>query len=297
MTVTTPHMQPVVESRRIYSYDHCELSLFETSQQAEAVPLAFEHLTLMSMTKGKKVMHMDQRAPFDYLPGESLIIPAGQRMHIDYPEADIHNPTQCMALMMDMSFMQQTFAQMDAYYQPLGDSHQWALPVDSCYLVNSAEVTALLGKIARLSLENKPMNELRVDLSLKELIVMIAQQQHHSELDADDGRNSNSDHFSHVMHFIRQHLSEKISIEKLSRMAYMSRTNFFKAFKLYFGLSPADYILRERITLAKQLLPDHTMSIAEIAYQTGFNNIPYFIRQFRRQEGITPGEYRMGMAR
>jgi hypothetical protein len=242
MTATTPHMQPAVENRRVYSYAHCELNLFETSQQAEAVPLTFDHLTLMSMTKGKKIMHMDHIAPFAYLPGESLIVPARQTMHIDYPDADINNPTQCTALMMEESFMQQTFAQMESYCHTLDAPGQWALPPDACCFVNSPEITALIGKIARLSLEHKPMNELRVELSLKELIVMLAQQQHLSQLDAYGSKGGNSEHFTYVMHFIRQHLSEKISIEKLSRVACMSRTNFFKAFKVYFGLSPADYI-------------------------------------------------------
>jgi AraC-like DNA-binding protein len=288
-------MQPAVENRRVYSYAHCELNLFETSQQAEAVPLTFDHLTLMSMTKGKKIMHMDHIAPFDYLAGESLIVPGGQTMHIDYPDADLNNPTQCIALMLEESFLQQTFSQMESYSLTLNDPRQWTLPENACYFVNSAEITALVGKIARLSLEHMPMNELRVELSLKELIVMLAQQQHLSQLEAYAAKGANNDHFTYVMHFIRQHLSEKISIEKLSRMACMSRTNFFKAFKTYCGLSPADYIVRERISLARQLLPDHTMSIAEIAYQTGFNNIPYFIRQFRKQEGVTPGEYRLGL--
>ncbi len=239
-------------------------------------------------------MHLNDQHPFDYLPGESLIIPAHQHMLIDYPEANLHDPTQCTALVLEDHFIQQTFSQLDTRYQAFDNNHSWIMPSSTFHFVNSAEITAIISKIVRLSMDHKPMNELRIELSLKELLVLIAQQQHLSHLEQQGGYTNGDDNFSHVVHFIKQHLSEKISIDKLSRLAYMSRTNFFKSFKLYLGLSPADYILRERISLAKQLLQDPTISIAEVAYQSGFNNIPYFIRQFKKQERLTPGEYRVG---
>jgi len=295
MAQPTPIIQPAVEQRRVYSYTHCELNLFETTQQAQAVPLQFNHLTIMSMMRGKKVIRMDRSAPFDYLPGESLIIPAQRAMLIDYPEAGISSPTQCTALMMEENFIQQNLDQLDEEYNTMDNSHHWALPMDSCFFLHNPEITATINKIVHLSLDHKPMNELRVELSLKELLILIAQQQHLSQTEQASEYAHNSNHFAHVLHFIKQHITEKISIEQLSRIACMSRTNFFKAFKSYLGLSPADYIVRERIALARQLLQEADISIAEIAYQSGFNNIPYFIRQFRKQEQVTPGEYRAAL--
>ena len=293
MTTANSQAQPAIEQRRVYSYSQCELNIFETTQQVEAIPLVFKDLAIMSMMRGKKIMHFDNQSSFDYLPGESLIIPPKQAMLIDYPDAQLHDPTQCTALVMEEHFVRQTFAQLDAQYRVFDDSHSWMLSTHAFHFVNSAEITALISKIVRLSMEHKPMNELRIELSLKELLVLIAQQQHLSYLNRHDTFTDSNDQFAHVVQFIKQHLSEKISIDQLSRLAYMSRTNFFKSFKLYLGLSPADYILRERISLAKQLLQDPTVSIAEVAYQSGFNNIPYFIRQFKKQERLTPGEYRL----
>ncbi|HEU4553428.1 MAG TPA: helix-turn-helix domain-containing protein [Chitinophaga sp.] len=295
MVQPIPHMPPAAAQRRVYSYAHCELHLFETTRQAAAVPLQFNHLTIMCMMRGKKVIRMERAAPFVYLPGESLVVPAQRPMLVDYPDAGVCSPTQCTALIMEESFVQKHLDQLDAQYHTPESSHHWALPMDSCFFLYNPEITATINKIVRLSQEHTPMHELRVDLSLKELLVLIAQQQHLSQTQQGNAYIASFGRFAQVLQFIKQHLSEKISIAQLSRIACMSRTNFFKAFKSYLGLSPADYIVRERINLAKQLLHDPGMSIAETAYQSGFNNIPYFIRQFRKQEQLTPGSYRAAL--
>ena len=71
-------------------------------------------------------------------------------------------------------------------------------------------------------------------------------------------------------------------------MVYMSKSNFFKAFKLELGISCLDYIIRERLKLAKQFLNNHFNSISEAAYKSGFNNLNYFSEVFKKFEGLTP---------
>ena len=88
----------LVENRTAYSFDMCELNLFETHQSAENVNLVFNHFVLTSMLSGKKVMKLPKRQAFDYLPGESVILPPGELMNIDFPDAKRQSPTQCIAL-------------------------------------------------------------------------------------------------------------------------------------------------------------------------------------------------------
>ncbi len=54
----------------------------------------------------------------------------------------------------------------------------------------------------------------------------------------------------------------------------------------------SDYINRERLRLAKHLLADTEYNVTEISWQSGFADVNYFVRLFKKNEGITPGSYR-----
>ena len=71
----------------------------------------------------------------------------------------------------------------------------------------------------------------------------------------------------------------------------MSRANFFRKFKEEFGFTPADYILKERIKLAKDYLLNGRNSITEVCFMAGFQNLNYFIRAFKKSVGYTPGAW------
>ncbi len=63
MTTANSQAQPAIEQRRVYSYPQCELNVFETTQQAAAIPLSFSHLAIMSMMRGKKDHAPKRSAP------------------------------------------------------------------------------------------------------------------------------------------------------------------------------------------------------------------------------------------
>ena len=90
---------------------------------------------------------------------------------------------------------------------------------------------------------------------------------------------------------IDENITEKILVNTLCRKAYLSRNAFFRLFKEQFGVTPLEYINHERIKLAKQLLASSNQSITQTGMQCGFTDVNYFVRIFRKVEGITPGAY------
>ena len=91
-------LEQEVENRTAYTIDTAELNIYETHHVAEKVELTFNSPVLASMIRGKKVMHLPDTPSFDFLPGESVIVPSEETMRIDFPEAQTQNPTQCLAL-------------------------------------------------------------------------------------------------------------------------------------------------------------------------------------------------------
>ena len=85
---------------------------------------------------------------------------------------------------------------------------------------------------------------------------------------------------------------QDISPEELAKRLCLSYSSFRKTFKEYTGFSPARYIGEVRMSKAKELLTNTSMSIKEVAYHVGYNNHDYFFTAFRHVTGRTPAEYR-----
>ena len=84
------------------------------------------------------------------------------------------------------------------------------------------------------------------------------------------------------------------SIAKLAREAAMSRSAFFDRFSRAVGVTPMDYLQSWRMAMAKQLLRQRELAIAEIAERVGYSSLSAFGVAFTRRVGIPPGRYARG---
>lgn len=110
---------------------------------------------------------------------------------------------------------------------------------------------------------------------------------------AADGRSRAEATVEKVRAYIARHLSEKISETELADHCAMSYFHFSRTFRRVTGVTLREYILRERIDKAAQLLSASPgISITAACYETGFHDLSYFARMFRRYKGVTPSEYR-----
>ena len=287
------YLQTLVENRRVFNLNNCELNVFESYQETYRVPLTFNDFVITSMVRGKKVMHLFDKPAFDYLPGETVILPANETMVIDFPEAEVNNPTQCIALAVDGRYVNDTLNYLDKYYNNDPDnSHNWKLQFNQYHFANDTEITGIINKLIRVCSSTDKVKNIYADLNLKELLIRLIQSQHLMQVSTEASEQRNQTRLHFLLHFIHEHLTDKISIDDLSRKAYMSRNEFFKWFKEQFGITPLEYINRERIKLAKQILSDKKDTVSSVGYQCGFADVNYFVRLFKKAEGITPGAYK-----
>ncbi|WP_315874641.1 AraC family transcriptional regulator [Thermocoleostomius sinensis] len=96
----------------------------------------------------------------------------------------------------------------------------------------------------------------------------------------------------HVLDYIHDHLHQEIKLADLASLLGISQYHFSHLFKQSIGIAPYQYLLRQRIERAKQLLHRSDRSITEIAFLCGFNSHSHLSQQFRQQTGMTPKAYR-----
>jgi AraC family transcriptional regulator len=94
-----------------------------------------------------------------------------------------------------------------------------------------------------------------------------------------------------VLDYIHIHLQRDLGLGELAGIAPLSPHRFCTLFGKSMGLTPHQYVIRQRIGEAKRLLATRRMSIAEVAVTLGFANQGHFTEVFRKVTGITPRQY------
>lgn len=94
-----------------------------------------------------------------------------------------------------------------------------------------------------------------------------------------------------IMHFINTNYQRKITQEEVATKIGMTTAAFCRYFKEKTGKGFIFFVNEMRIGYACKLLIENHLSISQICFECGFNNISNFNRMFKRQTGFTPGEY------
>lgn len=117
---------------------------------------------------------------------------------------------------------------------------------------------------------------------------------------------SNPQYFDHSPHcvksvlldiqrYIDEHLSEKLSVSSLANQFFLSESYFSHIFKDWTGFSPQRYIIMRRISLAKDLLSSQNLSLDIVADRCGYTATSQFISSFKKETGLTPGQFRKNL--
>ncbi|WP_268034524.1 AraC family transcriptional regulator [Algoriphagus sp. PAP.12] len=285
-------LKTLVENRTTYTLDNCELNIFETHQEAADVNLVFGDLVLTTMLKGKKVMHLFDKPGFDYLPGESVIVPPNELMKIDFPEAQWNNPTQCIALSISKEMIENTFNMLNERFSDKVLTQEWGLDLSYFHLINTQDLSEIINRFIKIGVkERSKEKDLIASLALKELLIRLSQTQARDMLEKTYKELASGNRLAHVVAYIKSNIREQLTLEDLASKACMSKAHFVRTFKQELGQTPMEYVLNERLKLARNLLQMGGLQIQEVAMMSGFNNISYFIRVFKKEFGRTPKSY------
>lgn len=284
-------LETLVENRTLHTLNNAELNIFETHQKAAQVMLQFREPVLASMIRGKKIMHLQNTPSFGFLPGESVILPSNELMCIDFPEASEQNPTQCLALAFNEAKLQQAVNLLNERGLKQ-NGKEWSMTDYNYHFTNDIAINQILQRLIFIFTENHPSKDIFADMLLQELIIRILQTESKSIYLKKSYTQPNNDRISFVLNFIRENITEDLTIELLSEKAYMSESNFYRTFKHETGSTPIDFIIEERLKLAESLLRDPKMSVKEAFMASGFNSFSYFCRIFKKKKNLSPSEFK-----
>ncbi len=95
-----------------------------------------------------------------------------------------------------------------------------------------------------------------------------------------------------VREYIDTHYTEDIKLDNLAQMFFINKFYLTRIFKEQYGTTINNYVTQVRITNAKKHLRFTDMTVEQIGAKCGYNDSNFFIRVFKRSEGMTPGEFR-----
>jgi AraC-like DNA-binding protein len=131
-----------------------------------------------------------------------------------------------------------------------------------------------------------PTRTLRLRLTVTRLLLEV------SEASGRRPKSQSSEGIREIIRLIRSHPERDFRLDDLARHARLSLSHFKKRFRTETGLSPRQFILRDKIEAAKRILHERATSVTDIALDLGFVSSQYFATVFKRITGITPSRYR-----
>lgn len=97
-----------------------------------------------------------------------------------------------------------------------------------------------------------------------------------------------------ILDFIRKNYSYHLSVDGLAARCGIDRSQLFRIFKQYLGISPQEYIICYRLERAAQLLKTTSLSVTQVQLSCGFGDLCHFSRLFKNRYGLSPTAFRQG---
>jgi len=280
-----------IEKGTHYPLKQGRLSLFETNCSCKDVQFHFKQYVMTLMLSGHKTIE-SENLKFEFFPG-TFFIPEKETINqVSIPNASFTNPTQCLVLELNPSFLKRVYEGI-LYAEGTEKLLQNLSRVEAKhhFLSNDQLLINAFKRLYDIQLnDNADCKPLIDELIIKEIIYRLFSTEGMALLKHNFKKSIEDDCIRKVINYISLNISQKITIEELTKLAGIGQTTFFKLFKKATGTTPVEYILRERIRQAKIMIQKGRFSLKEIAYKSGFNSYEYFCSSFKKIEGLNPSQ-------
>ncbi|MEM9987017.1 MAG: helix-turn-helix domain-containing protein, partial [Bacteroidota bacterium] len=245
------------------------------------------------MLAGHKTI-VSNRLKFEFFPGTFFIPEQETINHVSIPNASIYNPTKCLVLELDPSYIQAIYE--DVLHSQLNKDTLYQRPegsADPYFLSNDEHLIHSLQRLYELQRRDQSVVKAMIeDLTIKEMLYRLFSTKAIHLLMKNFEKSIANQGIREVISYIKLNIQTKLSTAALAKRAGFGQTTFFKVFKQTTGCTPVEYILQERIRQAKILIQKGDSPLQEIAFRCGFNSYEYFCSSFKKIEQLKPSEFR-----
>lgn len=155
------------------------------------------------------------------------------------------------------------------------------------------QVQSLLEEMLEEYTERRHFYELVLKANLLKLLsILIRDSRKTKIIGIGDKTNKYLPLFASAIEYIHRHYQEDIRMDQLCKITMVSKTLFCDLFKHFTGKTFNDYLIDIRIKKSTELLLQPDLTITDVCYGVGFNNLNYFSKTFKKYTGISPSNYK-----
>ncbi|MEO6914296.1 MAG: AraC family transcriptional regulator [Chitinophagaceae bacterium] len=228
-----------------------------------------------------------------YFDKDDLVFMGPKLPHVwmndaEYATGEADKPADGIVVQFVESFLGDKFFSI-----PEMESFKKVLQLSNYGMVIKGKTRAKINVMMKKMLDLNGLKRLSALFSIFELLAST----HEYELLASPGFVQNtqlqfSDRFSKVTEYIMRNFDSDITLPGAAAVSNMAVTTFCNFFKEHYRVTFVEYLNTVRTGYACKLLADQNKNVVEIAYESGYNNLANFNRQFKKFKHMTPTEYR-----
>lgn len=300
-----------------YQSGRTSLSLIQNDENAKASAsikpktIQTNKVTLITILEGKINFEAKEYSQTCTV-GESLIIPPHKAVRLEASKNTDEKSTKKSKSKPSISWLElqvpietinltisqynKTGAILEGCKLKVENNSHWQFGETPINVTHDTSIKKSITRLIDLFVEEHYNQEVFIEFAIKELILRFVRTPARDKIDIEKSKEEQSEtnpSIEAVLDYIKDHIDEPISIDTLTDIASMSKAAFFRTFKETLDISPIDYINRERVEIAKNRLVDISKSVTDICYELGYNHMTYFIRVFKKYEGITPKQFQI----
>ena len=229
----------------------------------------FEYDVLIMVTEGQ--LHISANGiPYTVEAGQYILLKAGEEHFGTIPSSG------------KLSYMWSHFT------AEAGNKNNYPLPETGSFSMAS-RAPLLFRQLLDLSIDSSPYSGKMSDYALSLLMLELVGEHLQSTATL---QNAIPPVVVQITDWIKTHYFEPFSVTALADIFDYQPNYLSTLFKKHMGISIIGYANKIRIETAKNLLANYDLTIKETAYSCGFPDEKYFMRLFKKTEGITPSEYK-----
>lgn len=245
-------------------------------------------IEIIVIKKGEGIISVDL-TPYFVKSGDIVFVTSGQLHSIEQKETSSMEYENILFKPSLLKSAGQDFCN-DNFIKPFFSGKLKLSPVIAPACHYHAEFSALIEKIDTLC-DSRPYGyQLAIKGYLFQIFYVLLS--NCEKVKKTPGNKKSLEKMKLILTYLSEHYQNPITIEEIANHCFYSKSYFMKFFKETMGMGFIQYLNDYRLDIAAKLLLDTSENILDIAVQTGFDNLSYFNRCFKKKYGISPGKYR-----